>query len=307
MARTKRTAAAITNFSQLRLVDRTLGGGAPDPQPPAAPLTPQELAHFIALVRRVNRDRPAAADLDALQRALIARPGLWRAAADLASSAVDAMIAQTEFSTAQSLALRRGVDELQAALAGSAPSPLESTLAEQIAVCWLRLRICEATFSRATSADDAVNIKFWEERVAAAQRRYQSACESLARIRRLALRTPTLLQVNIDAREDPYSDEAKRRAVAATDMTEVEIVAKATAAGHPYLPPWIEQPGNPEEWAELVAEAERRLAESGTSLTLYLPDRGGLGSDSDGTNAYGREERPAEDPEEFASSDANPA
>lgn len=284
MARTKRTAAAITNFSQLRLVDRTLGGGAPDPEPPAAPLTPQELAHFIALARRVNRDRPAAADLDALQRALIARPGLWRAAADLASSAVDAMIAQTEFSTAQSLALRRGVDELQAALAGSAPSPLESTLAEQIAVCWLRLRICEATFSRATSADDAVNIKFWEERVAAAQRRYQSACESLARIRRLALRTPTLLQVNIGARQNDIS-QGVARTTPADRVLEQQREARAAAEGRPYLPPWFPQPLTPEEWAELIAEADRGLAEFEASLPPLPSQQVCLGPDPDDENA----------------------
>lgn len=265
MARTKRTAAALSNFTQLRLVDRSLGGGAPDPNPPAgAGLTFDELEDFTALVRRVDRDRPAQADLDALQQALIARPGLWRAAADLASAAIDAMIAQTELSTAQSLALRRGADELQATLAGPTPSSLECALAEQIAVCWLRLRICETTFAGATQSGDPTSIRFWEERVAAAQRRYQSACESLARIRRLAVRTPTLIQVNIDARQsddlDDITEEDKDRALAAAGMNEQELVAKAKAEGHIYVPPWIPQPSTPEGWAALAARAEERRA-----------------------------------------------
>ena len=164
---------------------------------PAPAITPEELRAFVELAERVDRDRPAARDLVELDRALAAHPDLWRVLADLASRAINTMIDQVGPSVSTRLSLRRGADELLASLAGAGSSPLESALAEQIAVCWVRLRIFETWLSNATIDLDPFTVRFWEERVAAAQRRYLAACESLARIRRLAVRTPQLFQINV--------------------------------------------------------------------------------------------------------------
>lgn len=256
MAHIDRATEAYYQFSALRLVDRSLGGGVPDPNPPAdAGLTPQELEDFRALVRRVDRNRPAQADLEALQQALIARPGLWRAAADLASSAINVVVNQNIFTTSQKLALRRGADELRAGLAGPDPSPLESTLAEQIAVCWVRLRFCEMVLASASSGKDRTSFKIWEERAAAAQRSYQSACYALARIRRLAVRTPALFQINIGAQQVNLSQDARERLLAALGLSE-EAVARA-GADLSQLPAWLTHPLDPEAPSAPDPEADR--------------------------------------------------
>ena len=182
----------------LRMLDRAAGGTTSDPGLlPASDITSDDLSAFLDLVARVDRDRPALRDLLDLEKTLAAHPGLWRLLADLASRAIDSMIGQLNPSVAQRVSLRRGADELLTSLAGPGASPLESALAEQIAVCWVRLRIFESALSDATADLDPVTLRFWEERVAAAQRRYLAACESLARIRRLALRTPQLFQINV--------------------------------------------------------------------------------------------------------------
>jgi hypothetical protein len=182
----------------LRAVDPRSGGTAAGlGLLPASGLTQEDLRAFLELAGRVDRDRPSARDLVDLDQALAAHPGLWRVLTDLTSRAIDSMIDQLSPSVAQRVSLRRGADELLASLAGAGASALESALAEQIAVCWVRLRIFEVTLSNATADLDPVTVRFWEERVAAAQRRYLAACESLARIRRLALRTPQLFQINV--------------------------------------------------------------------------------------------------------------
>jgi hypothetical protein len=164
---------------------------------PGSTTTGQDLRAFLELAGRVDRDRPGENDLVALDMALATTPGLWRVLADLASRAVDTMIDQLNPSVSVRLSLRHGADELLASLAPRGSSPLESALVEQIAVCWIRLRIFEIRLAQATADPDAFTVRFWEERVAAAQRRYLAASESLARIRRLAARTPQLLQINV--------------------------------------------------------------------------------------------------------------
>lgn len=152
---------------------------------------------FFDLVSRTDHDRPDPHDLLALEDLLIANPGIWRGVADLAVRGINLMIDQINPSPSVRLSLRRGADELRAGLAGVGASPLESVLAEQISVCWVRLRIFEVWHINATAEGDPVLIKFWDARVTSAQHRFLAACESLARIRRLAARTPQLLQINV--------------------------------------------------------------------------------------------------------------
>lgn len=168
-------------------------------QPSAVTLA--DLAPIFDLVARVDRDRPSTSDLLELESALAAHPGVWRTVVDLASRAIDNMLDQLHPTPAVRLALHRGAEELRSALAGGSAgtggSPLESALAEQAAVCWVRLRIFETWLVNATDTGDPVTIKFWEARVSSAQGRYLAALESLARIRRLAVRTPQLFQINV--------------------------------------------------------------------------------------------------------------
>jgi len=164
---------------------------------PSSGFDADALRTFFDLVSRTDHDRPDPIDLLKLEDLLIANPGIWRGVADLAVRGINLMIDQINPSPSVRLSLRRGADELRAELAGVGASPLESVLAEQISVCWVRLRIFEVWHISAAAEGDPVLIKFWEARVTSAQHRFLAACESLARIRRLAARTPQLLQINV--------------------------------------------------------------------------------------------------------------
>jgi hypothetical protein len=196
MSNTQPLPDAAQTLALLRRVGRKAAGLAG-----GADMSPEEVMAFVELVRRVNRDQPSECDLVELDAALAAHPGLWRAAADLASRAIDIMIDQLGPSVGLRFSLRRGADELLDALAGAGASPLECAIAEQVAVCWVRLRVFEAWLAKATADGDVAVIRFWEGRVTSAQHRYLATCESLARIRRLAVRTPQLLQINVGGQQ----------------------------------------------------------------------------------------------------------
>lgn len=73
--------------------------------------------------------------------------------------------------------------------------PLEATLVEHVALCWLRLQMMEQRYTRATRESMSLALgDYWERKLSSAQRRYLRAAETLARIRRLAL---PVMQVNV--------------------------------------------------------------------------------------------------------------
>lgn len=87
----------------------------------------------------------------------------------------------------------------------SAPA-LESALIEHVSVCWLRLALAEMCLAGATAGDKSMKVvEHYEKRLSAAQRRYTRACETLARVRRLASRAP-LFQVNVTPEGTPASE-----------------------------------------------------------------------------------------------------
>lgn len=107
----------------------------------------------------------------------------------------------------------------------------------------------------ASSGKDRTSFKIWEERAAAAQRSYQSACYALARIRRLAVRTPALFQINIGAQQVNLSQDARERLLAALGLSE-EAVARA-GADLSQLPAWLTHPLDPEAPSAPDPEADR--------------------------------------------------
>lgn len=65
---------------------------------------------------------------------------------------------------------------------------LEHSLVENVGLCLIRLQAVEAAYPE---RGNLKLIDFWDRHLAAAERRYQNACLTLARVRRLAL--PVLL------------------------------------------------------------------------------------------------------------------
>jgi len=76
-------------------------------------------------------------------------------------------------------------------------SQLEHLLIEQIILCHIRLYWVEYLKTANLKDGTMKQIQHWEKRLNANQRRYFRAIETLARVRKLASRTPEILQVNI--------------------------------------------------------------------------------------------------------------
>jgi hypothetical protein len=76
---------------------------------------------------------------------------------------------------------------------------LERLLIEEVALRWLHLRLVDLEYADATSQSILLpSAEHWEGRLSAAQRRYLRACDTLARLRKLASAS-SALQVNIAA------------------------------------------------------------------------------------------------------------
>lgn len=85
---------------------------------------------------------------------------------------------------------------LQRELEGPAPTPLERTLSERAATCWLDVQLTDLTWAQRLGEEMTIATgEYWQRRQERAQRRYLDATMSLARARRLL--APMIAQVNI--------------------------------------------------------------------------------------------------------------
>ena len=93
-------------------------------------------------------------------------------------------------------AWERRAQALQKELAGPAPTPLERTLCERIASCWLDAHLADLTFAAKLQQGMTVAAsEYFQRRQDRAQARYLAAVTALARVRRLL--APVVAQVNI--------------------------------------------------------------------------------------------------------------
>lgn len=164
----------------------------------APPVDPKEarINEMMTLIRRAeNGDESALESLrGTFQDAVI----LWDRAGDMASQVVHAL---TRRMTAKNLLVQEGIkrkyETMRAELAGPNPTPLESLLADRIAVCWVAVQEAELSYARADSM--SLDQAAWaQKRISAAHNRYLTAIRTLAQVRRLAL---PMMQVNIAERQ----------------------------------------------------------------------------------------------------------
>jgi hypothetical protein len=85
---------------------------------------------------------------------------------------------------------------LQRDLEGANPTPLERTLCERIATCWLAAQLADMQYASKSVAGMSLQAgDYWQRAQERAQRRYLDATIALARVRRLL--APIMQQVNI--------------------------------------------------------------------------------------------------------------
>ena len=163
------------------------------------PTDPDLSRRFLDLLEKTDRQDPKPADLRALRAMLQENPALWRVAGDLAHNAAMGVVAQMRAYPMVAESLKCGWAVMKDELGYQLAPPLERLLVEQVVLCWLHLNIVEIEYTDLIGASPSpADAAHWEKRLSAAQGRYLRACETLARIRRLARNTPAL-QVNIAA------------------------------------------------------------------------------------------------------------
>ena len=170
-----------------------------DEKQSSLPTSPDLSRRFLDLLKKTDRQAPDPADLLALRAMLEQNPGLWRVAGDLAHTAAMGVVAKMRAYPVVAESLKRGWDVMKDELGYQHASPLERLLVEQVVLCWLHLHAIELEYTNLIGASSlSPDADHWERRLSAAQARYLRACETLARIRKLAHSTPAL-QVNIAA------------------------------------------------------------------------------------------------------------
>jgi len=168
---------------------------------PIASLLPETdrlvLRQFLQLVQGIDKQDPSPADVQALREMLHSHPGLWRVYGDLAALAARTLIQRLEARPHLAESLTCGWRAVKDDLGYSVAPPLERLLIEQVVLCSLHMYLVAGEYGLVVDTSiPQSSIDHWERRLSAVQRRYLRACESLARIRKLARTTPAF-QVNI--------------------------------------------------------------------------------------------------------------
>ena len=163
-------------------------------------LTSAEIENAEKILERTITENPSKEDVAALRKLLSHFPNLWRACGQLAEHARLKLIQTISPLPFIQESVKAGSEYICRSLGYDDAPEIERLLIEQVVLCWLRLNLLEATYTavrdQQTMAIDQAN--FLEKRLDYAQRRYLRACETLARVRKIARRTPAL-QVNIAA------------------------------------------------------------------------------------------------------------
>lgn len=167
-------------------------------------LTTEEKAKKATeLLTRLQNGHGTSQDEKAFSQMLKDVPRAWVLYGDLHRSAVNGAIseitgkAKDQFVLGESLKV--GMKQLATEQGYDTASPLEKLLIDHFILTWLRLYWIENLFNQAQKFRAISNeqIEHWEKRLSTSQRRFLRAAEALARVRRLASRTPEILQVNI--------------------------------------------------------------------------------------------------------------
>lgn len=142
---------------------------------------------LFTLYRRTNKANPKPEDVTALRRFLFEHPEKAKYIGDMSLQAEVQLMEQifsnnkgAEVATTE--VLRKMSEELGF---DTAPA-IEKPLIHHVCLCWLRLQFCELKYTQGTVGGCSLEQgAYWEKKLAANQRRYLRAVETLARIRKL--------------------------------------------------------------------------------------------------------------------------
>src|SRR5688572_30978788 len=154
---------------------------------------------FKALLDKTNKENPRPQDLKALTDLLSDNRGLqlWRDVASAGYLAELVVIENARATAAVKECWKHRLQALKKELGSDGAPLLEQLLIQQAALCWLKLNLVELSYSSTMKQSITLTLGiYWEKRLSAAQKRFARACETLARVRKLAHTTPAL-QFNV--------------------------------------------------------------------------------------------------------------
>jgi hypothetical protein len=156
-----------------------------------------KVQEFLGLVDRAYQKKPDQKDLSLLRKWIRDYPNLWRVVFDTAQLIEDNLIKNMLQSEASKIALKKNTDDIREGFGYYQSPMMEQMLIDNIIISWLDVQYANYMIAiKAGINESMVILEFWERRLNIAQARYLRACETLAKIRRLSARNPTL-QVNI--------------------------------------------------------------------------------------------------------------
>ena len=159
----------------------------------------EALDKIRAVLAEIDRANPGEKSLAKLRRTLQEYPEAWRYMGGLAQIVTDHLITKIPGNTkvVQEF-VRQEAEEIRHNMGYDHAPMLERLLIEQVTTCWVGAYLTQWKYTVLVEGGSLPTPKadYWERRLSAAQRRYRQACETLARVRKIARRTPTL-QVNV--------------------------------------------------------------------------------------------------------------
>jgi hypothetical protein len=168
------------------------------------PATLQE--RFLSTLGAANKREPPKGALEAFRQTVkeCRREQIapWRDATDPLDAAL-AVLLSTDAAALTSEAVGElwtlQAKEFKDDLGYRTAPPLERALIQHAALCWLRLSIMELRYTNVMRQSITLTLgAYWEKRLTAAQKRFNRACESLERVRKLSVRVPKV-QINVAA------------------------------------------------------------------------------------------------------------
>lgn len=159
---------------------------------------------FMELLKSTNKERPRPEDVKALRKLLAEHPPLWRVAGDLVRQNQAALVKKLGATDLMKVSVAAGLEVVRDGLGYQDAGWLEKLLIEQVVTCRLRMNLTEQQYTNSVYADRLTHEDgyYWERRLAATQRRFLRAIETLARVRKVLLRI-SVLQVNIGTQRGP--------------------------------------------------------------------------------------------------------
>lgn len=144
---------------------------------------------LLELVEAANEGNAAA--LKALRQILNEHPEIWQKAGNLAAHAEEVWLRLVADGNALAKeSIRKEADRMRQELLGTAPTPIERLLVDQIVTCFLQVKHAELS-AGAGSGGSIHQAHFKDQRLERVQRRYLAAMKTLSQIWGLPLTVAT--------------------------------------------------------------------------------------------------------------------